>query len=83
VRWRKYEFTNPIPSVYKLASDRLHPPFERICFLSSNGWDAYSAKAFGFHVVWCNRSHQVPECIPSPPDAQITTLAELPDIVYG
>jgi 2-haloacid dehalogenase len=51
-----------------------------ICFLSSNGWDAYSAKAFGFHVVWCNRFGQAPERIPETPDAQIATLAELPDM---
>jgi len=67
--------------VYALACQRLDVPAERICFLSSNGWDAYSAKAFGFHVLWCNRTNQPPERIPDTPDAQITTLAELPDVV--
>jgi 2-haloacid dehalogenase len=71
----------PHPSVYALACQRLAVPAERICFLSSNGWDAYSAKAFGFHVLWCNRANQPPERIPETPDAQITTLAELPKIV--
>jgi 2-haloacid dehalogenase len=71
----------PHPSVYRLASDRLNVAPDRICFLSSNGWDAYSAKAFGFHVLWCNRFGQAPERIPETPDAQIATLAELPDIV--
>jgi len=71
----------PHPSVYALACQRLDVPAERICFLSSNGWDAYSAKAFGFHVLWCNRTNQPPERIPDTPDAQITTLAELPDVV--
>jgi 2-haloacid dehalogenase len=51
--------------------------------LSSNGWDAYSAKAFGFRVLWCNRFGQAPERIPETPDAQIATLAELPDFVLG
>jgi 2-haloacid dehalogenase len=73
----------PHPSVYKLACDRLNLPSERICFLSANGWDAYSAKAFGLHVLWCNRFGQAPERIPETPDAQISTLAELPDIVLG
>jgi 2-haloacid dehalogenase len=73
----------PHPSVYKLACDRLNLPSDRICFLSSNGWDAYSAKAFGLHVLWCNRFGQAPERIPETPDAQISTLAELPDIVLG
>jgi 2-haloacid dehalogenase len=54
-----------------------------ICFVSSNGWDAYSAKAFGFRTLWCNRFGQAPERIPQTPDAEIATLAELPDIVLG
>jgi 2-haloacid dehalogenase len=73
----------PHPSVYRLACDRLNVASHRICFLSSNGWDAYSAKAFGFRVLWCNRFGQAPERIPETPDAQIATLAELPDIVLG
>jgi 2-haloacid dehalogenase len=33
----------PHPSVYQLACARFNIPADRICFLSSNGWDAYSA----------------------------------------
>ena len=73
----------PHPSVYGLACSRLKVAASRICFLSSNGWDAYSAKGFGFRALWCNRFGQAPEWIPETPDAQITTLAELPDIVLG
>jgi 2-haloacid dehalogenase len=73
----------PHPSVYALACERFKLPASRVCFLSSNGWDAYSAKAFGFRVLWCNRFGQAPERIPETPDAQIATLAELPDIVLG
>ena len=73
----------PHPSVYQLASDRLQLAPDRICFLSSNGWDACAAKAFGFRVVWCNRFNQSPERIPEAPDGQITTLAALPDIVVS
>lgn len=73
----------PHPSVYQLACSRFNLPAGRICFLSSNGWDAYSAKAFGFRVLWCNRFGQAPERIPETPDAQITTLAEVPDIVLA
>jgi len=71
----------PHPSVYRLACERLNMEPERICFLSSNGWDAYSAKAFGFRVLWCNRFGQVAERIPDMPDGEISTLAELPGIV--
>lgn len=71
----------PHPAVYQLAVDRLGLDANEICFVSSNGWDAYSAKAFGFHVVWCNRSGQTPERIPETPDAEIRTLSDLPEIV--
>jgi 2-haloacid dehalogenase len=71
----------PHPSVYGLACERLNVAAAPICFVSSNGWDAYSAKAFGFHTLWCNRFGQAPERIPETPDAQITTLAEVPGIV--
>jgi 2-haloacid dehalogenase len=71
----------PHPAVYQLAVDRLSLKDSEICFVSSNGWDAYSAKAFGFHVIWCNRSGQAPERIPETPDAEIGSLSELPGIV--
>jgi len=73
----------PHPSVYELACKRLNLAASAICFLSSNGWDAYSARAFGMRVLWCNRLHQPPERIPETPDAEISTLAELPQIVLG
>lgn len=71
----------PHPSVYQLAVDRLRVPPQDICFVSANGWDAFSAKAFGFRVVWCNRFGQVAERIPSAPDLEIPTLSSLPDIL--
>jgi 2-haloacid dehalogenase len=73
----------PHPRVYALACERLSLRAEQICVLSSNGWDAYSAKAFGFRVLWCNRSGQSAERIPETPDAQIATLSEVPDIVLA
>jgi 2-haloacid dehalogenase len=68
----------PHPAVYALAASHFALPAEKICFLSSNGWDAYSAKAFGFRVLWCNRFAQAAERIPETPDGEIITLAELP-----
>ena len=69
----------PHSSVYQLAVDRLAVAPKQICFISSNGWDAFSAKAFGFHVLWCNRFAQAPERIPDVPDGEILDLSELPD----
>jgi 2-haloacid dehalogenase len=71
----------PHPSVYQLAVDRLGLTSGEICFVSSNGWDAYAAKAFGLHVIWCNRFNQAPERIPEAPDGEIHTLSDLPEIV--
>ncbi|MCW8846909.1 MAG: haloacid dehalogenase type II [Gammaproteobacteria bacterium] len=71
----------PHPSVYQLAVDRLRFKPKEICFVSSNGWDAFSAKAFGLRVVWCNRFAQVAERIPALPDGEIPDLASLPDIL--
>ena len=67
----------PHPSVYQLACDRLELAPSRICFLSSNAWDAFSAKAFGMRVVWCNRFGQAPERIPTTPDGEISELSVL------
>ncbi|MDP1613143.1 MAG: haloacid dehalogenase type II [Sulfuritalea sp.] len=68
----------PHPDVYGLAPKRLGLPAEQICFLSSNSWDAFSAKAFGMRVLWCNRFGQAPERIPAAPDGEITDLSQLP-----
>jgi 2-haloacid dehalogenase len=71
----------PDPRVYQLAIDRLGLPAREICFVSSNAWDAFAAKAFGMRVVWCNRFGQAPERIPELPDAQVTRLSELPALL--
>jgi 2-haloacid dehalogenase len=71
----------PHPSVYQLAVDCLGVEVTEICFVSSNGWDAFSAKAFGFRVVWCNRFGQVPERIPELPDGEISTLSAMPSFL--
>jgi 2-haloacid dehalogenase len=71
----------PHPDVYQLAADRFGVQSRQICFVSSNGWDAYSAKAFGFRVVWCNRFGQSPESIPETPDGQVPSLSALPEIL--
>lgn len=71
----------PDPSVYQMAVDRLNVLPSEISFQSSNAWDAYAAKAFGFNVVWCNRFGQADERLPGKPDAQITELSALPPIV--
>jgi 2-haloacid dehalogenase len=68
----------PHPSVYQLAVERLGVKPNEIAFLSSNGWDAYAASAFGFRAIWCNRYAQPRERLPGKPEREIRSLAELP-----
>ncbi len=71
----------PDPRVYGLAAERLGLAPEEICFQSSNSWDAHGARTFGFRVVWCNRYGQRRERLPGVPDAEVSTLADLPAIL--
>lgn len=73
----------PHSKVYQLAVDRLGLPKETIAFVSSNGWDAYAASAFGFRVVWCNRRRQPRERLPGAPDRVVASLNDLPALVGG
>jgi 2-haloacid dehalogenase len=68
----------PHRAVYQLAASTLQLWPGEILFVSANGWDACSARAFGLRVAWCNRTGQPRERIPEPPDAEIRSLDELP-----
>jgi 2-haloacid dehalogenase len=71
----------PAPQVYELAARRLETPKERIGFVSSNCWDALGAKSYGFRVYWINRAAAPVDRLGFTPDAQLKSLAELPDEV--
>jgi 2-haloacid dehalogenase len=73
----------PHPDVYRLATNHFAVAPSAITFVSSNGWDAYAASAFGMKVVWCNRYGQRPERLPGNPDHVIRTLAELPALIFS
>jgi 2-haloacid dehalogenase len=71
----------PSPRVYQLAVDRIGAPPARIGFVSSNGWDAIGAKAFGFTSFWINRAGAPVDRHAPPPDRMIATLADLPALL--
>ena len=71
----------PSAEAYQLAMDEFALGRGQTSFQSSNGWDAAGAATFGYRVVWCNRLGQARERLPDEPDAEITTLDELPAIV--
>lgn len=46
----------PDMRVYALVTDHYGVTADRLIFVTSNGWDATGAAAFGMQVAWCNRS---------------------------
>lgn len=71
----------PHRSVYQMAVDKLGVEAGRICFMSSNGWDAAAAATFGFKVVWVNRFSQPQERLPGDLVTQIDNLGVLPGLL--
>ncbi|MHA1600850.1 MAG: haloacid dehalogenase type II [Alphaproteobacteria bacterium] len=71
----------PDRRVYQLAVERLAIAPGRICFVSTNAWDANGAAHFGFNVAWMNRFGQIPERLPGKPAAVIESLVELPALL--
>jgi 2-haloacid dehalogenase len=71
----------PAPEVYRLMQDKLGLPCAKVGFVSSNGWDAAGAKAFGFQAFWINRGGAAADRLGAPPDAMLPSLAELPGLL--
>lgn len=71
----------PHPKVYQMVPDTFDIDTRRVCFLSSNAWDAAAAANFGFRVVWVNRYGQPPENIPGEHEREIKSLEPLPGIM--
>lgn len=71
----------PSPEVYRIAEDSLGLPRTMMAFVSSNGWDAAGAKAFGFRVYWINRAGAPIERLGVRPDETLRSLAELPALI--
>lgn len=71
----------PHPSTYKLVTDQFEVEPKQVCFVSSNGWDAAGAAAFGFRVAWVNRVAAGREHLPARPDAELTDLGGLPPLL--
>jgi 2-haloacid dehalogenase len=67
----------PAPVVYALGPRHLGLPKESIGFVSSNCWDVVGAKAYGFPVVWVNRTRAPLEELGFAPDLEVSDLTEL------
>lgn len=71
----------PSPRLYGLAARKLGIAPRGAIFVSSNAWDAASAAAFGFKVMWINRAGQKREYAFAPLIAEKPDLTSMPDFV--
>ena len=69
----------PDPRVYRLATDRFGLPAGQMAFVSSNPWDAFGARSFGFQVFWINRGGAPHEYGLATAATELRDLAALPD----
>ncbi|MCT8328396.1 haloacid dehalogenase type II [Albidovulum sediminis] len=70
----------PAPAVYRLVTDRFGCSADEVLFVSSNGWDAAAASAYGFRVAWVNRAGQPMDRLPGRPHHVLADLTSIPDL---
>ena len=73
----------PARAVYDLVAATLDLPPGRVLFVSSNGWDAAAAAAYGFVTAWVNRDGAPMDRLPGRPAHVLRDLGALPDLVAG
>jgi len=66
------------PRTYELVKKRTGVRSDKVCFLSSNCWDAHGAAQFGFRVLWVNRGGLPEDNLPGKIVGQIKDLSHLP-----
>lgn len=69
------------PKTYALVEARCGVRPDKVCFLSSNCWDAHGAAHFGFNVVWVNRAGAPDDNLPGKISSQIKDLSFLPALL--
>lgn len=70
----------PARIVYDLVGARFGCTPEQVLFVSSNGWDAAAAAAYGFRTAWVNRAGEPVDRLPALPDHILTDLTGIPRI---
>ncbi len=70
----------PSEKVYGLVEAHLGVTRSEVLFVSSNGWDAACASAYGFRTVWVNRAQAPVDRLPGVPDAIEQDLTDLPSL---
>lgn len=70
----------PDRRVYDMVGARFGVAPDQVLFVSSNGWDAAAAAAYGFHVLWVNRANEPVDRLPGQPQHQARDLSGLADL---
>lgn len=73
----------PDRRVYDLVETHLAVPAQNVLFVSSNGWDAAGAAAYGFTTVWVNRTGLPRDRLPGQPHHEVADLTGIADIMGG
>lgn len=71
----------PDPLVYALVEARCGVTADKVCFLSSNCWDAHGAAHFGFRTLWVNRAGLPDDVLPGRPIGQLRDLSQLSQLL--
>lgn len=70
----------PSDKVYDLVSETFVGAAADVLFVSSNGWDAACAAAYGFETAWVNRAGAPPDRLHGTPRHILSDLTQIPDI---
>ena len=67
----------PAPEVYDMVGARFGTARAEVLFVSSNGWDAAAASAYGFTTLWVNRAGDPPDRLWGAPDHEAQDLGQV------
>ncbi|WP_417523057.1 haloacid dehalogenase type II [Marinovum sp.] len=70
----------PAKQVYDMVGARFDCTPEQVLFVSSNGWDAAGAAAYGFRTVWVNRAGEPMDRLPGRPGEVLSDLTRIPEL---
>ncbi|MGH1425105.1 MAG: haloacid dehalogenase type II [Pseudooceanicola sp.] len=70
----------PARVVYDMVGQRFGCPPDEVLFVSSNGWDAAAAAAYGFTTIWVNRKGEPMDRLPGQPTYVLSDLSGVPNL---
>ncbi|MCC1494451.1 haloacid dehalogenase type II [Cognatishimia sp. F0-27] len=71
----------PARAVYDMVEARFGTDPSEVLFVSSNGWDAAGASAYGFDTVWVNRAKAPQDRLMAAPARVAADLSGIPEML--